>query len=181
MAKKLYIAGDKVPYVFTVTNTGKVDVSDVRIEDKALDSDATCEQTDLAIGESTTCRGLHTLTEEEAAQPEFINTAVAVGKDVEDGDDVVSNEDEAVVHFSDPKLKLVKDIDESSDLAKNLYLAGDKVPYVFTVTNNGKVDLHELRIQDKALDADARCESSDLKVGESTTCCLLYTSDAADE
>ena len=175
LAKKLYIAGDKVPYVFTVTNTGKVDVSDVRIEDKALDSDATCEQTDLAIGESTTCRGLHTLTEEEAAQPEFINTAVAVGKDVEDGDDVVSNEDEAVVHFSDPKLKLVKDIDESSDLAKNLYLAGDKVPYVFTVTNNGKVDLHELRIQDKALDADARCESSDLKVGESTTCRGVHT------
>lgn len=175
LVKKLYVAGDKVPYIFTVTNTGKVDVSDVRIKDKALDSDATCEQTDLAIGESTTCRGLHTLTEEEAAQPEFINTAVAVGKDVEDGDDVVSNEDEAVVHFSDPKLKLVKDIDESSDLAKNLYLAGDKVPYVFTVTNNGKVDLHELRIQDKALDADARCESSDLKVGESTTCRGVHT------
>lgn len=175
LAKKLYIAGDKVPYIFTVTNTGKVDVSDVRIEDKALDSDATCEQTDLAIGESTTCRGLHTLTEEEAAQPEFINTAVAVGKDVEDGEDVVSNEDEAVVHFSDPKLKLVKDVDESSDLAKNLYLAGDKVPYVFTVTNNGKVDLHDLRIQDKALDADARCESSDLKVGESTTCRGVHT------
>ena len=175
LARKLYVAGDKVPYVFTVTNTGKVDVSDVRIEDKALDSDATCEQTDLAIGESTTCRGLHTLTEEEATQPEFINTAVAVGKDVEDGEDVVSNEDEAVVHFSDPKLKLVKDVDESSDLAKNLYIAGDKVPYVFTVTNNGKVDLHDLRIQDKALDADAKCESSDLKVGESTTCRGVHT------
>ena len=175
LAKKLYVAGDKVPYVFTVTNTGKVDVSDVRIEDKALDSPATCDQTSLAIDESTTCYGLHTLTEEEATQPEFINTAVAVGKDVEDGEDVVSNEDEAVVHFSDPKLELVKSIDESSDLAKNLYLAGDKVPYVFDVTNNGKVDLHALRIQDKALDSDAVCESSDLKVGESTTCRGVHT------
>lgn len=175
LAKKLYVAGDKVPYIFTVTNTGKVNLSDVRVEDKALDTVATCEQTALAIGQSTTCRGVHTLTAEEASKPEFINKAVAIGKDVESETDVVSNEDEAVVHFSDPKLKLIKDIDDSSDLSKKLYQTGDKVPYVFTVTNNGKVDLHELRIQDKALDEEAVCEASDLKVGESTTCRGIHT------
>ncbi|MDN8954956.1 hypothetical protein Q0P12_14690, partial [Staphylococcus aureus] len=81
-------AGDKVPYLFTVKNSGKVDLVDIVVEDEALDEAATCEATDLAVGKSTTCKGVHTLTEEEVAEPEFENIAQAFGEDpTKDEDD----------------------------------------------------------------------------------------------
>lgn len=180
LAKDKYLAGDKVPYKFIVTNSGKVDLTNVMVEDAALDAPATCEATDLAVGKSTTCEGVHTLTEDEVAQPEFVNIAQAFGEDPsKDPKDperkVPSNKDKAVVEFPNEALGLVKNVDEKSELAKSVYAAGDKVPYLFTVTNEGNVQIDNIAIEDKALDAPATCDESSLKAGESTECRGVHT------
>lgn len=180
LAKDKYLAGDKVPYKFTVTNNGKVDLTNVMVEDAALDAPATCEATDLAVNESTTCEGVHTLTEDEVAQPEFVNVAQAFGEDPsKDPKDperkVPSNKDKAVVEFPNEALGLVKEVDAKSELAKSVYAAGDKVPYLFTVTNGGNVQIDNIAIEDKALDAPATCDASSLKAGESTQCRGVHT------
>lgn len=180
LAKDKYLAGDKVPYKFTVTNNGKVDLTDIVVEDEALDAPATCEATDLAVNDSTTCEGVHTLTEDEVAQPEFVNIAQAFGEDPsKDKDDperkVPSNKDKAVVEFPNEALGLVKEVDEKSELAKSVYAAGDKVPYLFTVTNEGNVQIDNIAVEDKALDAPATCDESSLKAGESTECRGVHT------
>lgn len=180
LAKDKYLAGDKVPYKFTVTNNGKVDLVNVMVEDAALDAPATCEATDLAVNESTTCEGVHTLTEDEVAQPEFVNIAQAFGEDPTKPEDdperrVPSNKDEAVVEFPNEALGLVKEVDAKSELAKSVYAAGDKVPYLFTVTNEGNVKIDNIAIEDKALDAPATCDASSLEAGESTECRGVHT------
>lgn len=180
LAKDKYLAGDKVPYKFTVTNNGKVDLVNVMVEDAALDAPATCKATDLAVNESTTCEGVHTLTEDEVAQPEFVNIAQAFGEDTtKDPDDperrVPSNKDKAVVEFPTEALGLVKEVDAKSELAKSVYAAGDKVPYLFTVTNEGNVKIDNIAIEDKTLDAPATCDASSLEAGESTECRGVHT------
>lgn len=180
LAKDKYVAGDKVPYLFTVKNSGKVDLVDIVVEDEALDEAATCEATDLAVGKSTTCKGVHTLTEEEVAEPEFENIAQAFGEDpTKDEDDperkVPSNKDKAVVKFPNAELGLVKDIDEKSELAKSVYSAGDKIPYLLTVTNEGNLKIDNIAIEDKALDEPATCDESSLEAGESTECRGVHT------
>ena len=180
LAKDKYLAGDKVPYKFTVTNNGKVDLTNVVVEDEALDAPATCEATDLAVGKSTTCEGVHTLTEDEVAQPEFVNIAQAIGEDPNkpEGDPerrVPSNKDEAVVEFPTEALGLVKEVDAKSELAKSVYAAGDKVPYLFTVTNEGNVKIDNIAIEDKALDEPAKCDDASLEAGESTECRGVHT------
>lgn len=180
LAKDKYLAGDKVPYRFTVTNDGKVDLVNVMVEDAALDAPATCEATDLAVNESTTCEGVHTLTEDEVAQPEFVNIAQAFGEDPTKAEDdperkVPSNKDQAVVEFPNEALGLVKEVDAKSELAKSVYAAGDKVPYLFTVTNEGNVKIDNIAIEDEALDAPATCDASSLDAGESTECRGVHT------
>lgn len=180
LAKDKYVAGDKVPYKFTVTNVGEVDLTNIVIDDEALDAPATCEATDLAVDASTTCEGVHTLTEDEVAQPEFVNIAQAIGEDPNKPEDdperkVPSNKDEAVVEFPTEALGLVKEVDAKSELAKSVYAAGDKVPYLFTVTNEGNVKIDNIAIEDKALDAPATCDDSSLEGGDSTECRGVHT------
>lgn len=167
-AKDTYAAGDKVPYVFTVTNNGGVNIKNVTIADDKIDEPATGEKTELAPGESAKFYGFHTLTEEEAAQPEFTNIAHANGEDP-NGTPVKSNEDTETVPTGMNKLTLVKDIDTESELHKDAYSAGDKIPYTFKVTNESPVAIHDIMILDGALDSDAKGDKTELQPGETGT------------
>ena len=91
-----YRAGEQVPYLFNVKNNGPVEIHDLVIVDGAVEGDAVCEATTLAPGADTNCRGVHTLTEAEAAKGEFLNVAYASGLDPH-GNPVNSNEDQEIV------------------------------------------------------------------------------------
>lgn len=174
LAKSVYMAGDRVPYLFTVENTGNVRIDNIAVEDNALDEPAKCDDSALEPGEKTQCRGVHTLTEDEAAAGEFVNVAVATGTNP-DGGNVRSNEDDEIVPTGTNKLTLVKNVDSASDLAKSSYAAGDKVPYIFTVTNAGPVEIHDVVVVDGALDEDAVCDATTLAPSASTDCRGVHT------
>ncbi|MFG2919741.1 hypothetical protein ACGF0D_43605 [Kitasatospora sp. NPDC048298] len=72
--------GDIVTYTYTVTNTGSTTLTDVAVNDDRVQN-VTCEQTTLAPGESTTCRGTYTVTEEDATAGSITNTARATARD----------------------------------------------------------------------------------------------------
>lgn len=85
--KAIYSAGDKIPYKFTVKNVSNSTITDVTINDHALDAgsltldDHEGASTTLAPGQQVTFRGTHTLTSGEARNGKFTNTATATGKD----------------------------------------------------------------------------------------------------
>ncbi|MGW5353620.1 DUF7507 domain-containing protein [Streptomyces sp. NPDC004031] len=89
---RTYQVGDEVTYTYTVTNTGDTELTGVGVTDDRV-TDVTCEATTLAPGNSTTCTGTYTVTDEDAACGSVTNTAVATA---ENGT-VRSNEDRATV------------------------------------------------------------------------------------
>ncbi|ROQ63234.1 putative repeat protein (TIGR01451 family) [Streptomyces sp. 840.1] len=78
-----YRAGDEVTYTYTVTNTGPEQLTGIAVTDDRV-SAVTCGTTTLAPagqeGDSTTCTGTYTVTDEDAAQGSVTNTATARGR-----------------------------------------------------------------------------------------------------
>jgi uncharacterized repeat protein (TIGR01451 family) len=79
---RTYRPGDTVAYTYTVTNTTGVPVTDLVIDDDLID-DVTCESTTLAPagepGDSTTCTGTYTVTEDDGERGSVTNNATASG------------------------------------------------------------------------------------------------------
>jgi hypothetical protein len=92
-------AGDTISYTFAVTNTGSVTISDLAIDDPMLAAAGvviSCDDTQLAPGEDTTCAGEYTITEADVDAGSVVNVATAVGTDP-GGDPVESPSDEVTV------------------------------------------------------------------------------------
>ncbi|HVR52166.1 MAG TPA: IPTL-CTERM sorting domain-containing protein [Pseudorhodoferax sp.] len=70
-------AGDTIGYTFTLTNTGNVPLTGVTVHDAGLDAPASCLATTLAVGESTSCVGTHTITQSEVDAGQVLNVATA--------------------------------------------------------------------------------------------------------
>ncbi|MFE4588801.1 DUF7927 domain-containing protein [Streptomyces laurentii] len=102
--------GDRVTYVYTVTNTGTTPLTDITVADDLV-SQVTCDETTLAPGARTTCRGTYTITSDaitdchrDANAPKggghetcsVTNTATATGTDP-DGADVTSDPAHATI------------------------------------------------------------------------------------
>jgi uncharacterized repeat protein (TIGR01451 family) len=76
----LEAVGAKIPYRFTVINTGNVTVENVTITDPRIAA-VTCAMTKLAIGERMVCDGVYTVTQADIDATELVNQA-KVGGDV---------------------------------------------------------------------------------------------------
>ena len=70
--------GAKIPYEFTVINTGNVTVENVKITDEGV-TDLTCPATTLALGERMTCTAGYTITQADIAAGQVVNKASADG------------------------------------------------------------------------------------------------------
>jgi uncharacterized repeat protein (TIGR01451 family) len=69
--------GELVTFRFEVTNTGDLDLTDVTVTDRKVES-VTCPTTTLAPGESTTCTSSpYTVTADDTQAGVIVNTAVA--------------------------------------------------------------------------------------------------------
>ncbi|GHJ51167.1 hypothetical protein Nm8I071_04740 [Nonomuraea sp. TT08I-71] len=74
-------AGDVVTYTYTVKNdsTGAVTITDLDVTDDTV-TGVTCTDTTLDPGESTTCTGKYTVTNDDVKNGKIVNTAQASGK-----------------------------------------------------------------------------------------------------
>ncbi|MCW2774562.1 MAG: hypothetical protein JWN91_2888 [Nocardioides sp.] len=194
-ADALASEGERLTYSFSVTNTGNVALSDVKVIDAmipALAGGAVCVAS-LAPGATTTCPSLpaatHTVTAAEVAHGSVENTASASAAR-STGDLVTANDTAVIATKATPPApassislkKTVADSDDADDLASQ----GEQLTYSFSVTNTGQAPLTNVTVTDPmipALAGGALCAAT-LAVGETTTCPSLpaahYTVTAAD-
>ena len=120
-------AGDELTYAFTVTNTGNVTLMDIRIEDEldglgdvvfdwTTSTDADTVDGVLAVGESVVASAMYGVTQDDIDAGEVVNVATAHGLMLS-GEDVESNEDDAVTVLRVPAEKAINNGGDDRDAA----------------------------------------------------------------
>ena len=148
--------GDPVHYIFTVTNTGNVTLTEVSILDKLEGlgtiqydwdgtSDAGTPQGTLAPGEVLTASADYTLGQDDVDEGRILNRATAVGK-TPSGKDVTASDDDLKEIPYIPGISIVKEVDRQT--YENVK-AGDTLNYTFTVANTGKCTLVKVSVLDE--------------------------------
>ena len=164
-------AGDTVEFTITVTNTGNVTLSPVRVTDELVGwSGRVCGGDDsLAPGESTTCTVTHTITQAEVDAGSVTNAATATGT-TPTGSSVAATDDVTVALPPTNAVSPTKTASGVRDLDGNGPDAGDTIDYTFTVTNDGSTTLAPITIDDPMLGlVDFTCAPS-LAPGATLTC-----------
>ncbi len=175
--------GDKINYVFTVTNTGNVTLTDVKITDPLIPSLA-CTITTLAPGATdNSCVGSYTLLQTDVNTGARANTATvkatAPGGSV---DGVTTTDDETVPLGSAPAVTLVKagTLDDTIVAPTGRADVGDKITYAFTVTNTGNVTLTNVNVADPLLPTLSCTIASLAPAAVDTSCSSIYTLTQSD-
>ncbi|QOG00650.1 gliding motility-associated C-terminal domain-containing protein [Flavobacterium sp. MDT1-60] len=153
-------AGSLINYSFTVRNSGNVPLSNVTITDPMLTtSSILVTPSTLAPGATGTATASYTVKASDVANGEVINTALAIGDDlqgkpvtaVSDSTDptLAGDDDPTVIDLTvRPSIALVKTA-LFNDENKNGYAeTGETVTYRFAVTNSGNVDLVNIVVKD---------------------------------
>ncbi|WP_420860403.1 DUF7507 domain-containing protein [Algirhabdus cladophorae] len=140
----VYDVNTRLDYQFVVTNDGNVTVDGpITINDSLVDSaDITCAalvNNELIPDETLTCTASYSLNAANIALGSTTNVASATG--TIDGVDVTSPTDSATYPVgSSPALTVAKD-SVPSDLS--FAMAGDLIPYTYTLTNSGNAGFSE--------------------------------------
>ena len=137
--------GDTVTYVFTATNTGGVDLSNIDLTDPKCDSAPTLTADGngdavLAVNEHWTFRCDHTIG---AGDGDPVHNVATVTGDHEGG--TVSDTDTHDVDVIHPNIDLEKTASPTSGSA------GTTIVYTYTVTNTGDTTLFDISIDDDTL------------------------------
>ncbi len=187
-------AGDRIDYTFVVTNTGSVDLTDVKVTD-VLATVTPTTTISLAAGASnnSTYTATYTLDQDDINAGKFTNTAVAEAKDpggttISDTSDDPNNsanvdsnsdgepDDPTVTNFTqEPSISLLKTgalQDTNNDGFPN---AGEQIRYSFTVKNTGNVTLTGITISDPLVTLVGGPIDIDPGENDSTTFYALYT------
>src|SRR5262249_41353616 len=142
-------AGDKVNYGFSVTNTGNVTLTGVKVTDPLTGLD--CPIGTLAPSDTDThCTASHTLTRTDVDAGSLSNTATATGTPPQTLGDVTASDTATVTLPAAPSLDLKKSatLDQTVVAPQTRVDAGDKVDYAFVVTNTGNVTLTVVKVTD---------------------------------
>ncbi|MBX3714209.1 MAG: DUF11 domain-containing protein, partial [Lysobacter sp.] len=171
-------AGSTIPYSFVVTNTGNVTITGLVIDDALLDAPATCPVTTLAPGATTTCTGIHTLTQAEVDAGQVVNTATATGSLPGGGTTVSPPDSTTTVIARTPAIAATKTATLTTDGGvAGAADVGDVITYAVTVTNTGNVTLTLDSVMD-SLEGRAAvaltCAPTTLAPGQ-TAACNSYT------
>ncbi|MCL2782047.1 MAG: hypothetical protein FWD74_11305, partial [Actinomycetia bacterium] len=186
--------GEVIGYTFTVTNTGNVTVDGIAVADVpvppagGLDAPGVvCPGGSLAPGGSMVCAGSYTVTQADMDHGSVSDVATASGTGP-GGDPVDSGpSDEVRVEVDqDASLSVVKSVDTALT-PDPLTAAGQRVHYLFAVTNTGNVTVDGIAVSDVpvppagGLDAPGVvCPGGSLAPGGSMVCAGAYTLTQAD-
>jgi uncharacterized repeat protein (TIGR01451 family) len=166
--------GDTAPYTFTATNTGDVDLHDVKLVDPNCDGAPTLVDDGdgdaiLALDEVWTYTCSHVISVDD---PDPLpNTGTVSG--VSPLGEKVSDQDDHVVDIIHPAIQIVKEADPTSGTP------GEEVTYSYVITNIGDTTLYDVTLDDDVLGHLADLDDP-LEPGESVE--LFATSElTADE
>ena len=151
-------AGEEITYSFVVTNTGNVELSNVKVNDPTLGGNISLEKTTLAPGESTLGTAKYVVQEADLSKYSIVNKATAEGtppgyeQNNPDGPKKPTDEDEDIVYtYIVPPAKASINLLKTSNTL-SVSEEGDIVKYTFKVTNNGEVPLTNVKITDEMLE-----------------------------
>ncbi|WP_164743491.1 DUF7507 domain-containing protein [Microbacterium sulfonylureivorans] len=164
----LTLAGQQIPYTFTVTNTGNVTLQGVSVDDvvaapsdQANLSAVTCASlanpvaacsgttTSLLPGQVATFAATYTTTQDDVDNGRVRDAATATGTPpaTEDDPDPASVTSEAaplaIPSDQVPHLTVVK-----TSTTDGVTEAGQVIPYIFRVTNDGNVTMSDVSVTD---------------------------------
>ncbi|WP_166637326.1 DUF7507 domain-containing protein, partial [Algoriphagus boseongensis] len=132
-------AGDVIKYTLTVTNTGNVTLSSVKISDPLTGYDNLYGS--MVPGQVIKVETSYTVTQSDVDSGSILNVATA---EAFNGNEKVSDQDDAVVKATQsPAIS----IEKTSDVSE-VNNAGDVIKYTLTVTNTGNVTLNSVKISD---------------------------------
>jgi len=177
--------GELLHYTFTVTNTGNVTLTNVRVSDAVAGVVVVGGPlTSLApgISDATTFTASYTLTQADIDAGLFSNMATATGTPPL-GEDVTGTDSETVLLPQIPKISLVKSLQSYADEDNsNSVTVDDTLTYSFLVTNTGNVTLHWVTVSDPlpGLSAISPALVPSLVPGASTMFTASYTVMQAD-
>jgi uncharacterized repeat protein (TIGR01451 family) len=176
---------EAIQYSFTVTNTGNVTITDVRVDDPKAGA-VTCAETVLAPGASTTCAAdeQYVVNQVDVDAGSVDNVATAAGTPPAGMEPVVSVPDttSTAAHVMQA-LTLEKDNVLRDGDGDGLADAGEIIGYTFKATNTGTVTLKDLQIDDPRLNTagiSVTCPGTTVAPGESVICAADYQVQASD-
>ena len=151
------VLGQEVAYSFTITNTGNVTLTNVRLEDPLPGLTLTGSPiATLAPGEtdSTNFTAIYPVAQSAINAAKIENSATAfgtppTGPEVSDisGATLTDDQPNTITLSQNPDITLVKEADDSAFLS-TVAQVGDEIPYTFTITNTGNVTLTTVTIED---------------------------------
>jgi gliding motility-associated-like protein/uncharacterized repeat protein (TIGR01451 family) len=191
--------GDRIDYTFTVTNTGTVDLTDVKVTD-ALATVTPSTGISLAAQavDNSTFTASYVIQQSDVNNGTYSNTAAVSAKTpssntISDNSDDPTNatnvdpdndgnpDDATVVYFDqEPSVSLLKTgmlEDANSDGFPN---EGEKIRYSFTVQNTGNVSLTGITITDPLVAISGGPIDLEPGVTDTSTFFALYTLTQAD-
>lgn len=138
-----------ITYVYTITNDGKLPLTDLSLIDNNLGA-IKLPVADLAVNGSTQATQDKNIKDSDYSDWTKVslleNTATVTAKyAAEAGSGTVDKKATAEVLLFNPKISVTKTADRSS--ANN----GDTIHYNYTVTNNGNAPLHDVTLNDNKL------------------------------
>lgn len=179
--------GDLITWEFVVTNTGNVTLTDVTVVDPVAGV-VTLDVTTLAPGEvATGTAAAYTITDADLAAGIVTNTAYATGVDPDDpGVPVESLPDDTTTPVTDaqdlvpvPGLTIDKTavpVEINGAAGVN---PGDKIAWLFVVTNTGAVTLEDVTVVDPTV-GPVTLGTTTLAPGDSTSGSATHTVTVAD-
>lgn len=159
-----------VDYVYTVTNTGNVTITDpVTITDDKIVGAIACPAGPIAPMGMVECRATYTVTPADVADGIVVNSATASDGNVTSNSDSVAIPQDGAAGITLDKVANTANFDDTTDT----------IEYTFTVTNSGEttiVDLTPIAINDPLLGAAFTCteQPATLSPGQFYSCTRTY-------
>jgi uncharacterized repeat protein (TIGR01451 family) len=180
---RLADVGETIDYSFSLTNSGRVTLTDVSLDDPKLTAAGvtpTCpDLTSLRPGVTVTCQATYTVTQADVDAGQVTNQATATAK-TPDGDAAPPTSSGSNTNTNhEPGLDLVKQAQLNDSNGNDLADVGETIDYRFVLTNSGNLTLTELRVNDP-MTGSVTCPTDPLAPGQSATCQAVYTVTQAD-
>ena len=154
--------GDVVTYEITVTNTGNVVVSNLKVKDALVDFEETIAS--LAPLASKTYTVDYTVTEADVINGKVLNVATATGTAANGTDVKDEAEEEVLTENAKSELTLTKET-TSKAAADDKYALGETITYKITAANTGNLTLTNVVVTDE-LTGDEWKVDSEMKPGD---------------